>query len=265
MTLRREHCRFDFEAKRRREITLHALHVEAANTEDFDRWLLAFQWHNPKAAEPVWSLIEAAKRMGGDISEAEAAELAQQPYPKRLTADALGAWLGVTYRQRQDLRLTTIGSIDVKKQARKELRKRKDRLYQERERRERGARSHAESLSQTKPWEAENISRAKWYRLRQKGDIEKVRRETNSSAALFLSRDDETVSASSPSKESKIFSSVLSSSRTATCIRADEAVDETDSSAAPERPFQAVPRPPGYSPVAAALGRKATYRKGRRR
>jgi len=92
--LRRQRCRFDFEAKRRREITLHALHVEAAKTEDFDRWLFAWQWHNPKAAEPVWSLMEAAKRMGADISEADAVELTQQAsaYPKRLSADATWAF-----------------------------------------------------------------------------------------------------------------------------------------------------------------------------
>jgi hypothetical protein len=245
---RRQHCRFDFEAKRRREITRHALHVEAAKTDDFDRWLLAWQWHNPKAAEPVWSLMEAAKRMGADISEAEAVELTQQAcaYPKRLSADALAMYLGVSYAQREILRLTTIGSVNVKKRARKELRKRKDRLYQERKRRERGARPHAESLSQTKPWEAMNISRRTWERRRN------MARDADSSAPISLSLTDLFASSSS-------FSS-SSSSRKATLIRADDA-----NSSAVQRPFQAVPRLPGYDPVAAALERKATYRNGRGR
>jgi len=37
---RRRHSNFDFAAKRRREIELHARHVGAAQTADFSRWLL---------------------------------------------------------------------------------------------------------------------------------------------------------------------------------------------------------------------------------
>src|SRR5262245_36383760 len=99
---RRQRCSFDFDAKRRREIILHARHVGAAETEDFDRWLLAWQWHNPKAKDPLWSTIEAAKHMGGSLSEAEAAEITDKActYRKRLSADALGMWLGVSYVDR---------------------------------------------------------------------------------------------------------------------------------------------------------------------
>jgi hypothetical protein len=244
---RRRGC-FDFEAKRRREIVAHALHVGAAETEDFDRPLIAWHWHNQKAKDPIWSLIEAARQMGGDISEAEAVEITQQAsaYPKRLSADALGAWLGVTYAQREVLRITTIGAANVKKRARKDLRKRKDRLYQEQKRRERGARPQAQSLSRTKPWEAAKMSRARWYRQ------QKLRRETTSSAPIFLYLADSFVSPS--------LSSPSLSSRTATLI----AVDETSSSAL-ERRLQAVPRPPDYDPVGAALERRSAYRNGGRR
>jgi hypothetical protein len=78
--------------------------------------------------------------------------------------------LGVNYEQRQRLGLTTIGAIDLNKEQRKELRKRRDRGAKERKRRERGAKSRAEyeaqSLSKAKPWLAEGISRAQWYRRR---------------------------------------------------------------------------------------------------
>jgi hypothetical protein len=190
---------FDFPAKRRREIVAHALHVGAAETEDFRRWLVAWVWHNPKAKDQIWSLMECAKNMGGKISEAEASEITEEAsiIRKCWSADNLARFLGVTYAQRQALGLTTVGSVNVGRQARKELRKRADRLYQERRRRERGARPHSESLSQSKPWRAEGMSRAKWYRQRT------MRRETDSSATIFLSGDDEVVSGTSKKMEFK--------------------------------------------------------------
>jgi hypothetical protein len=218
---RRRHSNFDFAAKRRREIVLHARHVGAARTDDFDRWLIAWVWHNPKAKDPIWSLMEAAKRMGGSISEAEASEIAKEASicRKHLSADNLARFLSVTYEQRQALGLTTIGSVNVKKRARKVLRRRKDRLYQERRRRQQGARPHSESLSRTKPWEAMKMSRAKWYRQRT------MRRETDSSAAIFLSSDDEVVSRERKGEFKRGFASKeargLPSSQTATTMAAD--------------------------------------------
>ncbi len=144
-TLRRRRKNFDFTAKRRREIVLHARHVGAADTEDFERWLIAWVWHNPSARDQIWSAMEAAKSMGGKISEAEASAVTEEASitRKHLTADNLARFLGVTYTQRQALRLTTIGSVNVKKRARKVLRKRRDRLNKERKRRANGTRSRA--------------------------------------------------------------------------------------------------------------------------
>jgi hypothetical protein len=48
--------------------------------------------------------------------------------------DNLTRFLGVTYAERQALGLTTIGSINVKRNARRELRKRNARLRKERAR-----------------------------------------------------------------------------------------------------------------------------------
>lgn len=89
--------------------------------------------------------MEAAKSMGGKISEAEASAVTEEASitRKHLTADNLARFLGVTYTQRQALRLTTIGSVNVKKRARKVLRKRRDRLNKERKRRANGTRSRA--------------------------------------------------------------------------------------------------------------------------
>jgi hypothetical protein len=181
---RRRQNNFSLAAKRRREIVLHARRVGAAETEDFSRWLIAWVWHNPPAKDQIWSVMEAAKGMGGKITEAEAAAVTEEASitRKHLKADNLAQFLGVTYAQRKALGLTTIGSKDVKKRARKELRKRQDRLAKERKRRATGMRPQSESLSATQPWRELGMSRAAWYRRN------KARRrgETTLSAAIFL-------------------------------------------------------------------------------
>jgi hypothetical protein len=191
--LRRKHKgAFDLCAKRRREIVLHVCHVGAADTDDLDRWLIAWVWHNRKATDQIWSLMNAARNMGREITEAQASAITEEASitRKHLAADNLARFLGVTFEQRQKLRLTTIGSINVKKRARKELRKRLDRLAKEAKRRAAGMRPQAESLSTTKPWRQLCMSRAAWYRRnksRRKG-------ETTLSAAIFLSSEDRPVS-----------------------------------------------------------------------
>jgi hypothetical protein len=193
------------------------------DTEDRSRWLIAWHWHNRKAIDPIWSLMEAAKRMGGKITEAEASAITEEASicRKHLSADNLAKFLGVTYAQRQDLRLTTIGSVDVKKRARKELRKRCDRVAKEAKRRALGMRPQSESLSATRPWEKLGMSRPAWYRqnkARRKG-------ETTLSAAIFLNSDDKTVSPERGEGESERgFASKKTSkqsSRTAATIAAD--------------------------------------------
>ena len=218
---------FCFAAKRRREIVLHARHVGAAETEDFSQWLVAWFWHNPKSEDPIWSLMEAAKRMGGNISEAQASAITKEAsnIRKCWSADNVARFLGVTYAQREALRLTTIGSVNVKKRARKELRKRRDRLVKEKRRRALGMRPQSESLSAIQPWRELGMSRRTWYRKN------KLRTGTGTtlSGAIFLSSEDRPVPpegaaglaergfASKKGKEAR----GLPSSQTATTLVAD--------------------------------------------
>jgi hypothetical protein len=190
--LRRRNGNFDLAAKRRREIVLHARHVGAAETEDFSRWLIAWVWHNRSAKDQIWSVMECAKNMGGKVTEAGASAITEEASitRKHLTAGNLARFLGVTYDQRQALRLTTIGSVNVKKRARKELRKRRDRIAKEQKRRALGMRKQSESLSATKPWEKLGMSRAAWYRRNKP----RSSGETTLSAAIFLSSEDRPVS-----------------------------------------------------------------------
>jgi hypothetical protein len=161
---------FNLDSKRRREIVRYALHVGAADTEDFDRFLIAWYWHNPEAKDPLWSLMNAAQNMGGKLTEAEASAITKEASIMRQyrSADGLAKFLGVKYAQRQALRITTIGSDNVGKRARKVLRKHRARKRQEARRRSQGCRPRTEyegnSLSATKPWEAEGMSRRSWER-----------------------------------------------------------------------------------------------------
>jgi len=188
--MRRSFCQA---AKRRREIVRHALHVGAAETEDFDRWLISWAQHNPRSKDPVGALMFAAERMGRPISEAHAETILDEAKTGRRyhKADSVGRWLGVTYAVRERLGFTTIGCIDVSKRGRRLLRKQRDRLYQQRKRREKGARPQSESLSATQPWEELGMSRRTWYRRNKAGKSV----GTDSSAALFLSPADRVVPA----------------------------------------------------------------------
>src|SRR5262249_19596121 len=71
---RRQHPR-NRTAQRRHEIEVHARRMQAANTDDFDGWLIPWAQHNADSAEPVGALMLAAKRMGGKLSEADAIAL----------------------------------------------------------------------------------------------------------------------------------------------------------------------------------------------
>jgi hypothetical protein len=186
---RRRHL-FDFAPTRRREIERFAIHVDVARTDDFPRFLIAWSWHNTKSTDPLWALMNCAERLGRKITEAEASAILEEASitRRRMKADNLGRFLGLNYEIREKLRITTIGAKNVPKRARRELRKRKDRLYQERKRRARGARPHSKSLSQTKPWQAINMSRRTWERHRNKV------RDAKTSAAIFLSTSDEIAS-----------------------------------------------------------------------
>jgi hypothetical protein len=206
---RRYRKRFDFGPTRRREIERHARHVGAADTDDLYRWLLAWCWHNPKATDLRWSLQNwSVTKLGRALTGAEVDaivdDVENRRTRRRWSADNLGRWLGLAFEVRKALRITTIGSIDVNKRARKALRKKWDRAYQAAKRRARGVRPQSESLSATQPWRELGMSRRTWYRRNKErnGTV-----GTTSSAAIFVSCDDKTVppttkaAASPPARE----------------------------------------------------------------
>lgn len=81
-------------------------------------------------------------------------------------ADTLAKQLGLTYADRQRLRLTTIGAVDVDKDERLARRKARKAQRRREKRHQQGMKPRAASLSRIKPWVAEGVSRRTWYRRR---------------------------------------------------------------------------------------------------
>lgn len=88
--------------------------------------------------------------------------------PQKWKADALAWRMRLTKEDRRMLGVTTIGAIDENKAARTKRRKALDRQRKENARRAKGIKPRqsyeGQSISKSKPWIAEGISRASWYR-----------------------------------------------------------------------------------------------------
>jgi hypothetical protein len=86
------------------------------------------------------------------------------------SGDFLGQHLELEDEVRERLRAWSIKATDVTSEQRAAINREKNRRTAERSRRMKGAKQRsqyeAESLSQTKPWELEGISRRTWYRKR---------------------------------------------------------------------------------------------------
>jgi len=185
--------------KTRREIERHGRHQGGADSDDLPRWLIAWVWFNPQAKDQIGAVMECARRMGRERftpADAEAVLEEAASTPKRMKADELAKWLGVTYVERQKLGLTRIGAKAVGKRSRTILPKLRDRRAKERKRRGQGAVPRAEyeaqSLSKTQPWLAEKISRRTWERRRKKA---RTSFDASPSTAFFLGGNDRLASA----------------------------------------------------------------------
>ena len=90
------------------------------------------------------------------------------------SADQVAWRYRVTRKERDMLGLTTIGATDFGRAARTKRRKERDRLRKAKQRRDRGKPTRKQyeeqSISRTKPWLDEGISRASWYRRQRGGE-----------------------------------------------------------------------------------------------
>jgi hypothetical protein len=154
---------------RRAEIERFARAIGVADTDDFDRFLIAWHWHNARSKDCVGALMEAVRRMGGIITKEFTEQLIQEAGTKRQIRkpDPLGKYLGLTDGWRTALDIRTIGAVDISSKERARRTKERNRIHKQNKRRERGAKPRSEyeanSILRAKPWEKEGISRATWY------------------------------------------------------------------------------------------------------
>jgi hypothetical protein len=106
---------------------------------------------------------------------------------------SLGQKLELYDQDREKLEAWSVEAVDVNEEQRQMINSEKNRKAQERRRRKNGAKPRADSLSQTKPWADEGISRRTWERRRRKsGDASPSR------PSLSLSVNDDLASSSKP-------------------------------------------------------------------
>jgi hypothetical protein len=151
------------------------LPADDAGRDDLDLLL------NPISLDPKMP----AEKMGMEIeliapwmSAAEAKELIDQKLNVPVSCRRLGPWtmgnrVMLTNAEREALKVWQIAPVDIDDFSLAEQRKEKRRARERSRRRRAGAKSRAvyeaQSKSKLKPWEAEGISRAKWYRRRATG------------------------------------------------------------------------------------------------
>jgi hypothetical protein len=120
---------------------------------------------NAERRIPAWLGLNAPWMNPREARDLTAKVLAK---PLRWRADKLARRLNLHEAERQRLRITTIGAVDLDKAERKARRKLRARQRKEERRRAKGAKPRAEyearSLTRTKPWEALGMSRRTWYR-----------------------------------------------------------------------------------------------------
>ena len=105
--------------------------------------------------------------------------------PYWYSARSLGSRLEVDNEDRERLQAWTIEAFDISEEEREVINREKNRKAQERIRRKDGAKPRKQSLSQTKPWEAEKVCRRTWERRRKAGAA------NSSRPSLSISRNDE--------------------------------------------------------------------------
>jgi hypothetical protein len=152
-------------------------HHKLPDTDDRDWYLKLWCWHNTRSAHQQEDLKALGRRLGVELSAAEitATVAYVNRKPRRFSADRLGKLLMLTEDERTLLEITSIGSHNVSRAERMRIRKALDAERKRKRRRAKGMKPRPvyleNSLSRTKPWEAEGICRRTWER-RQKRRLE---------------------------------------------------------------------------------------------
>ena len=200
---------------RRAEIITIARRKGVADTDDLDRFLIAWFWHRPTSADkdPIGSLIYTAHRMGrGNVTPAQAGEVIAaskrgRPLHK---ADDLGLYLRLTDAERTAWGIRTIGGHDFSRRQRTTRRKWLDRERKGRGRLQAGAKPRSLSQERDRPWAKDGISRREWFRRKAKarsgtvGTVSSARDGTVSAAVPFFLSKDEIVPLTTRTRPSQV-------------------------------------------------------------
>ena len=156
-----------------------------AGREDLQILLDHYASSNPAAVPRV------IKARAPWLSESERESLIGSCPPRYWDSPSLADTLGLTEAERSALGgVPTIGAVDVTPNERKALRLQRNKQRRQKKRLAAGVKPQSESVSRAKPWLAETVSRAKWYRNR---------RETTLDAVNLLNTASKPVSTSEPS------------------------------------------------------------------
>jgi hypothetical protein len=165
----------------------HTLPDDDAGREDLFELLLIASL-GPEGERKMVNTIEVnAPWVGAD----EAGQLIDQinripAYQRKRTARELGERLRVTNHEREILKLKTIKPFDMTDKQLKDQRRAKERARKKRQRLAKGGKPREKALARQKPWKAEGVHRATWFRRRKGGATNSSSKQkshaTNSSA-----------------------------------------------------------------------------------
>lgn len=223
----------------------------AGGRADVDTWVRRWlPWLDDQA------VLQAARGLAHKLANGKRG-------PRILAADNVAILLNVTLAERERLGLKTIGACDLpRKQRLREARARKQIADQERQiskRRKAGVMSRADflavSLSFTRPWETEGISRATWYRRRRETGPSRVIGTTYAGDEPVSSQlgcmDPRTAASSNPSLDPATTATIVTKEP---CFHPDDrGEEERNASAKRERGSGASP-PAGVSRGAGPAG-----------
>jgi hypothetical protein len=114
------------------------------------------------------TLVKEVQRWAPWISNGDRSDLIDtaKRTPRVHRKEALGCIVGLVDAERQKFKAWSIWPIDLSRAESKLRTKEYDLQYSAERRRAAGARPQSESLSRTKPWVEEGISRTEWYNQR---------------------------------------------------------------------------------------------------
>lgn len=174
---------FSLEMMRLREIEAVIRHRHIRGIPDpegtDDKELCLAYIHAVATTPRSQSAVDWCKTWAPWISDEEILEIVRMSRGRKymLGAESVAKMLHVTMKERDALRLKTIGACDVPEEERKaiskQIKRERDRVRQQDARQEKGTvprqSYEAASAEHLKPWEAEGVSRRTWYRHRGTG------------------------------------------------------------------------------------------------